>query len=75
MEYLKIDDTQGFIRVKEIAKYLGIGVSTCWIKSKHEKEFPKPRKISSRITVWNKAEVDLWVRRNDHVAESDDVID
>ena len=52
---------------------MGIGVSTCWVKSKHEKDFPKPRKISSRITVWNKAEVDLWVRRNDLVAESDDV--
>ena len=33
-----MDDTQGFIRVKELAKYLGIGVSTCWIKSKHEKD-------------------------------------
>ena len=72
---LKMGDTQGFIRVNELAKYLGIGVSTCWIKSKHEKDFPKPRKISSRITVWNKAEVDLWVRRNDLVAESDDVTD
>ena len=49
MEY-----SQGFIRANDLAKYLGIGMSTLWFKSKHEGDFPKPHKISPRITVWNR---------------------
>jgi len=60
-----MEDSQGFIRANDLAKYLGIGMSTLWFKSKHEDDFPKPHKISPRITVWNRDEINKWVHRND----------
>jgi len=64
-----MEDLQGFIRATDLAKYLGMGMSTIWTKSKHEAGFPKPIKISSRITVWDKKQIDKWVHRNDPVTE------
>ena len=66
-----MEDSQGFIRAIDLAKYLGIGMSTIWTKSKHEADFPKPIKISSRITVWDKSQIDKWVHRNDPVTEAE----
>jgi predicted DNA-binding transcriptional regulator AlpA len=59
-----------YFRADEVARYLSIGISTVWIKSKNDEDFPKPRKLSERITVWQKSELDDWVNRNtDDVAE------
>ena len=46
-----------YLRVDEVADFLSIGISTVWIKSKNDEDFPKPRKLSERITVWQKSEL------------------
>lgn len=46
-----------YLRVDEVADFLSIGISTVWIKSKNDEDFPKPKKLSERITVWQKSEL------------------
>jgi predicted DNA-binding transcriptional regulator AlpA len=42
-----------------------MGLSTVWVKGKDvNDDFPSPRKISSRISVFKKSELDDWVDRN-----------
>jgi len=54
-----------YFRADEVAKYLSIGLSTVWVKSKNDDdEFPGPKSISSRISVWKKSDLDNWVNRN-----------
>ena len=54
-----------YFRADEVAKFLSIGLSTVWIKSKNnDDDFPSPKSISSRISVWKKSELDDWVNRN-----------
>ncbi|MCT7505387.1 helix-turn-helix domain-containing protein [Aliarcobacter cryaerophilus] len=48
--------TPKFMRAKELAKYLGIGLSTVWLYAKQEKITPK--KISDRVTLFEVAEVE-----------------
>ena len=61
-----INHTQKFMRAKELAKYLGIGLSTVWLYAKQGKITPK--KISDKITVFNVEDVEkaliggaLWI--------------
>ncbi|MCT7566745.1 helix-turn-helix domain-containing protein [Aliarcobacter butzleri] len=51
-----INNTQKFMRAKELAKYLGIGLSTVWLYAKQGKITPK--KISDKITVFNVEDVE-----------------
>ncbi|MFX4218976.1 helix-turn-helix transcriptional regulator [Aliarcobacter butzleri] len=44
------------MRAKELAKYLGIGLSTVWLYAKQGKITPK--KISDKITVFNVEDVE-----------------
>ena len=54
-----------YFRADEVARFLSIGVSTVWQKSKDvDNDFPKPKAISSRISVWKKSELENWVNRN-----------
>ena len=48
--------TKKFMRAKELAKYLGIGLSTVWLYAKQGKITPK--KISERVTVFEVTEVE-----------------
>ncbi|RBQ27984.1 helix-turn-helix transcriptional regulator [Aliarcobacter vitoriensis] len=50
------NNTQKFMRAKELAKYLGIGLSTVWLYAKQGKITPK--KISGKITVFNVEDVE-----------------
>jgi prophage regulatory protein len=62
----------GYLRVNAVAEYLDMGVSTIWAWSDEQKEgFPKPRKISPRVTLWKISDLDSWVNRNnvDEVTE------
>lgn len=52
-----------FIRVRGVSKLLGIGISTIWAKVKADKSFPQPYKISPRVTVWRRAEVENWMNQ------------
>jgi len=48
-----------FLRVTQVAKKVGIGKSTVWLWVK-EGKFPKPIKISSRVTVWDEEKIIEW---------------
>lgn len=47
-------------RPQQAAELLGIGVSTLWRWAKERHDFPKPRKLSSRTTVFDVAELLNW---------------
>ncbi|MGV6830347.1 MAG: helix-turn-helix transcriptional regulator [bacterium] len=56
------------LRAREVAVYLGIGLSTVWLFAKQGKL--RPIKLGARTTVFLKSEIDEWVEscRNDEVA-------
>lgn len=47
------------LRVKEVAHYLGIGISSVWLFSKQKKI--KAIKLSDRVTVWAKSDLDAFI--------------
>jgi len=56
------------LRPKSAAEFLGIGVSTLWSWAKKRADFPKPRHLSPRCTVFDMAELDAW--RNAQAGEA-----
>jgi len=48
--------TQKYLRAKEMAKYLNIGLSTVWLYAKQNKLTPK--KLSERVTLFSVEEAD-----------------
>lgn len=48
------------LRPKHAAEFLDIGRATLWRWSKERADFPKPRRLSSRCTVFNVAELIAW---------------
>tara|TARA_B110000503_G_scaffold65321_1_gene102696 strand:- start:266 stop:463 length:198 start_codon:yes stop_codon:yes gene_type:complete len=52
----------GYLRVNAVAEYLDMGVSTIWAWSDKQVDgFPQPRKLSPRVTVWKKSDIDAWI--------------
>jgi len=47
-------------RPKHAAEFLGVGVSTLWRWAKERADFPKPRRLSSRCTVFDMGELVAW---------------
>lgn len=47
---------QKYMRAKEMAKYLGIGLSTLWLY--HKQGRISSKKISERVTIFEVAEVE-----------------
>ena len=52
---------QRFIRINDVMNKTGLAKSTIWLWVKEEK-FPKPIKLSPRVTVWDEAELNEWKR-------------
>lgn len=50
-----------YVRPKEAAKKLGIGISTLWLKIKHDPDFPQPIKLGPNTTVLVEHEIDRYV--------------
>ena len=50
-----------FLRIKDVMKKTGIAKSTIWLWVS-EGKFPKPIKLSPRITVWESNKIDEWMR-------------
>lgn len=48
------------VRPKTAAELLGIGTSTFWRWSKERHDFPKPRRLSPRCTVFDTTELLAW---------------
>jgi len=49
-----------YIRVKEVAQMLGIGVSTVWLWVKQDK-LPQPKRLSPRTTVWRLSDIQNFI--------------
>lgn len=49
-----------YLRDKQAAHYLGIGVSTLWLFTKQKKL--RAIKLSERVTVWSKSELEAFVQ-------------
>lgn len=48
------------LRPKHAAEFLGIGRATFWRWVKERSDFPKPRRLSPRCTVFDQAELVAW---------------
>ena len=53
---MKENITPKFMRANQLAKYLGLGLSTVWLYAKQGKITPK--KISDRVTLFDVVEVE-----------------
>jgi len=51
---------RNLLRIKEVIQKTGMAKSTIWLWVK-ENKFPKPIKLSERITVWEENEIDQWI--------------
>ena len=57
-----ISHPQRAMRVKDVARYLGIGQSTVWRWVKLGK-LPKGRQLSPRVTVWIQYQLDAFLEQ------------
>ena len=57
-----IDDlpNTGYVRERTVLRHIPFGRSTLWSKAK-KGEFPKPVKLSARITAWRAEDVKAWI--------------
>ncbi|WP_108062619.1 helix-turn-helix transcriptional regulator [Poseidonibacter lekithochrous] len=51
-----------FLRITDVMKKTGIAKSTIWLWVS-ENRFPKPIKLSPRITVWEEDKVNEWMSK------------
>jgi prophage regulatory protein len=54
--------TTKLLRIKSVSEKTEIGKSTIWLWVSQGK-FPKPKKLSPRITVWEESKVEAWIKR------------
>jgi predicted DNA-binding transcriptional regulator AlpA len=57
----QIGETAAALRPKVAAQYLGMGESTLWRLAKDDPKFPKGRKITRRLTVFVRTELDDYL--------------
>ena len=50
-----------FLRIKSVIEKTGIAKSTIWLWTS-EGKFPKPIKLSPRITVWEEDKINKWMK-------------
>jgi len=55
----KYDARKKYLRAKEVAEYIGVGLSTVWLYASNGTLTPK--KISSRVTVFSIDEIDKLI--------------
>ena len=52
------------LTVEDVASSLKVGKSTAWRLSRSDPTFPKPIKLSDRITRWLESDLEDWVLRH-----------
>lgn len=52
------------LRASQVAAVLGLSVASVWRIAKSNKDFPKPFKLSVRVTVWDEAEVLAFIQKS-----------
>jgi len=55
------------MRAKEVAEYLGIGLSTVWLYAKQGKL--NPIRLSNRVTIFKKSELDSFIDGQSEVGQ------
>lgn len=50
-----------YLRISDVALKVGIAKSTIWLWVTQNR-FPKPIKLSSRITVWEEQKIEMWLK-------------
>jgi prophage regulatory protein len=53
-------ETKKFLRAKEVAQMLGIGISTVWYYVKIG-NLPEPIRLGKRVTVWKLSDLNEWM--------------
>ncbi|KAB8310550.1 AlpA family phage regulatory protein [Erwinia endophytica] len=61
--------TNGNARPKSVARYLAVHISTLWRYAKLNPDFPKPRKLTDGVTVFDAADVRQWNEKRKEGAE------
>ena len=61
-----------WFRVKDLSEILSMGESTIW-KMVRNNNFPKPQKITERLTVWTRKDILDWVRFKIKDSDSNDI--
>jgi len=49
-----------FLRLPEVVRRVGVAKSSIWLWAR-EGKFPKPLKISPRVTCWRESEIAAWI--------------
>ena len=52
--------TSKSLRPKQAAEFLGIGLSSLWRRINEDPAFPRPRKVSERVTYFLEHELVEW---------------
>lgn len=63
------NQNERLLRAREVARYLGIGVSTVWLWNKQGK-IPKPFKLTPSTTVWKHSEIQAFIKGQTHEGSS-----
>ena len=63
---------KGYIRVNRLAPELAVSVPTIWRWSKEDATFPKPVKLSARVTAWRISDVEAWCQSKAEKGEPHD---
>jgi excisionase family DNA binding protein len=50
-----------YLRARHLAEMLGVSVATVW-RMARENRLPAPRKLGGGVTVWDRAEVEEWLK-------------
>lgn len=51
-----------YLRPADAARFIGIGLSTLWrYAANRDTGFPQPKKVSERVTVFKRADLEKWV--------------
>lgn len=49
------------LRVRQTAERCGCSVATIWRKAKNDPQFPKPVRVSERVTGWLEHEINAYL--------------
>ena len=60
---IQITSRRNLLRPKKAAEKLDIGLSSTWERVKNDPDFPKPFKLSSRVTVFFEDELDAYIMK------------
>lgn len=52
-----------YLRPADAARFIGIGLSTLWryLANSDKTGFPRPKKVSERVTVFKRTDLEAWV--------------